>query len=87
MFRWESGGDALINVKALLLSLSNSLNVICILCRGSFTETLVSEYNDALPLKCGRTSAELNAEKTFTLRKCNCLNAESFAFLVKDFLE
>jgi hypothetical protein len=64
MFRWESQSDALINIRARLLSLANCLNKKYQLRREGFTEALASEYNGALPLECGRTSAEPNAKKT-----------------------
>ena len=37
--------------------------------------------------KCGRASAEPSVEKVLALRKCNCLNEVSFAFLAKTLLE
>ena len=52
-----------------------------------FRETLVSESINAIPHECVRASTGPNGKENLTLRKCNCLNVVSFAFLVKVSLE
>jgi len=69
------------------LSLPSYKSIVSYLRRGSFTEALASELINALPLECGRTSAEPSGDKLLVLRKWHCLSRASLTFLTKSFLE